>query len=82
MMYLGGEIGSLVVMNSRWEAPGREVSRMIPHLLLKRQHMMVPLCVIKKNEEGLEEGECRVLDMSIEIPRGIQMDVSRKRLDK
>lgn len=71
-----------MVMNSRWEAPGREVSRMILCLLLKQQQMMVPLCEIKKNEEGLGEGECSLLDVSIEILRGIQMDVSRKRLDK
>lgn len=70
-------------MNSRWEAPGRKVSRMILRLLLKQQQMMmVPLCEIKKNEEGLGEGECSLLDVSIEILRGIQMDVSRKRLDK
>lgn len=43
---------------------------------------MVPLCAIKTNEEGLEEGECSVLDVSIEILRGIRMDVSRKLLDK
>lgn len=27
----------------------------------------MPLCVIKKSEEGLGEGECSLLDMSIEI---------------
>lgn len=69
-------------MNSRWEAPAREVSRMIPRLLLKQPPMMVPLCAIKTDEEGLGEGECWVSDASIEILRGIQMDVSRKLLDK
>lgn len=54
-------------MNSRWEAPAREVSGMIPRLLLKQQQMMVSLCAIKTNEEGLEEGEGSVLDVSIEI---------------
>lgn len=43
---------------------------------------MVPLCAIKTNEEGLEEGECSVLDVSIEILWDIRMDVSRKLLDK
>lgn len=43
-------------MNSRWEAPGREVSRMSLHLLLKQQQRTVPLCVIKKNEEGRGKG--------------------------
>lgn len=56
-----------MVMNSRWEAPAREVSGMIPRLLLTQRQMMVPLCAIKTNEEGLEEGEGSVLDVSIEI---------------
>lgn len=71
-----------MVMNSRWEGPVREVSRMIPPLLLKQQQMMVPLCAIKTNGEGLEEGERLVLDASVEILQGIRMDVSRKLLDK